>query len=172
MRASRRWSTALCRCGCFSAPLLDATRDRPGPAPDPEYAEEVRLATAALFSELAAVVRTFGDLIRDEIEEPEAPGRGRAHRGPHGAAAAPRPDRGPAAGRPPRRDRLWELNSSLLTMTDRMLAELDVVEHARLRAELSDAARARRRAEVALERIRDTAVSRLVAHEHDESPEA
>jgi hypothetical protein len=150
--------------------LLDATRDRPGPAPDPEYAEEVRLATAALFSELAAVIRTFGRLIRDEIEEPEAPDEAELT----AALTALRQHRGQIEGLllddPRSRDRLWELTSSLITMTDRMLAELDVVEHARLRTELSDAARARRRAEMALERIRDTAVSRLVEHEHDEEP--
>ena len=49
--------------------LLDGTREHP----DPTYAEQVRLAAAALLSEMAAVVRTFGDLIRDEIEEPGAP---------------------------------------------------------------------------------------------------
>ena len=33
----------------------------------------MRLTAAGLLSEMAAVVRTFGDLIRDEIEEPGAP---------------------------------------------------------------------------------------------------
>ncbi len=152
--------------------LLDATRERPGPAPDPAYAEEVRLATAALLSELAAVVRTFGDLIRDEIEEPEAPDEAeltaalnalRQHRDQIEALLLDDP-RG--------RTRLWELNSALVTVTDRMLAELDVGEHARLRTELSDAARARRRAEVALERIRDSAVSRLVEHDDPDDGES
>src|SRR5690349_5303075 len=49
--------------------VLDGAREQP----DAAYAEQVRLAAAALLSEMAAVVRTFGDLIRDEIEEPGAP---------------------------------------------------------------------------------------------------
>jgi hypothetical protein len=62
---------------------------------------------------------------------------------------------------------LWELNAGLITVTDRMLQELDVTEHARLRAELSDAARARRRAEAAIERLRHTTVGRFTEHEED-----
>jgi hypothetical protein len=47
-----------------------------------------------------------------------------------------------------------------------MLAELDVVEHARLRTELGDAVKARLRAAAALERLRDTTVGRIAPHEH------
>jgi hypothetical protein len=65
---------------------------------------------------------------------------------------------------------LWEFNSVLLTVTDRMLAELDVVEHARLRTELGDAVKARLRAAAALERLRDTTVGRIAPHEHREEP--
>ena len=68
-RGWRRWSTARCRCARSSAPCSTAR----GSTPTPTYAEQVRLAAAALLSEMAAVVRTFGDLIRDEIEEPGAP---------------------------------------------------------------------------------------------------
>ena len=146
--------------------ILDATRGRPGVEPDPAYAEEVRLAAAALLSELAAVVRTFGDLLREEIEEPDEPDEGALAE----ALAALRRRRAelePLLLDDPRsRTGLWELNAELITVTDRMLAELDVTEHARLRAELSDAARARRRAEAALERLRDTTVGRFT--EHDE----
>jgi hypothetical protein len=146
--------------------ILDATRGRPGVEPDPAYAEEVRLAAAALLSELAAVVRTFGDLLREEIEEPDEPDEAALAE----ALAALRRRRAelePLLLDDPRsRTGLWELNAELITVTDRMLAELDVTEHARLRAELSDAARARRRAEAALERLRDTTVGRFT--EHDE----
>ena len=151
--------------------LLDATRDRPGPAPDPEYAEEVRLATAALFSELAAVIRTFGRLIRGRDRGAGGPGRGRAHRGPHGAAAAPRPDRGPAAGRPaqPRP-----------AVGAHLVADHHDRPHAggagRRRARPA-AHRAQRRGQGQAARgdgvgahPRHRRVSRLVEHEHDEEP--
>ena len=137
--------------------VLDGTREQA----DPDYAEEVRLAAAVLLSEMAAVVRTFGDLIRDEIEEPGAPDEAeltaaldalRRHRAQVEALLLDDPRR---------RAGLWEFNSVLLTVTDRMLAELDVVEHARLRTELGDAAKARLRAAAALERLRDTTVGRI-----------
>jgi uncharacterized membrane protein YccC len=147
--------------------VLDATRERPGVTPDPAYAEEVRLASAALLSELAAVVRTFGDLLRDEIEEPDEPDEAELV----AALAALRHRRAevePLLLDDPRsRAGLWDLNSVLITATDRVLQELDVTEHARLRAQLSDAARARLRAEAALERLRDTTVGRFTEHEHE-----
>jgi len=144
--------------------VLDGTRERP----DPDYAEEVRLTAAGLLSEMAAVVRTFGDLIRDEIEEPGAPDETELT----AALTALREHRGRVEALllddPRRRAGLWEFNSTLLTVTDRMLAELDVVEHAQLRPELGDAAKARLRAAAALERLRDTTVGRIAPHEHGE----
>ncbi len=146
----------------FFRSVLDGTREQG----DPAYAEEVRLAAAVLLSEMAAVVRTFGDLIRDEIEEPGEPDEAeltaaldalRRHRSDVEALLLDDPRR---------RAGLWEFNTVLLTVTDRMLAELDVVEHARLRTELGDAAKARLRAAAALERLRDTTVGRIVEHEH------
>jgi len=143
--------------------VLDGTREEP----DAAYAEQVRLAAAALLSEMAAVVRTFGHLIRDEIEEPGAPDEAeltaaldvlRHHRAQVEALLLDDPRS---------RAGLWEFNSELLTVTDRMLAELDVVEHARLRAELDDVVRARLRAAAALERLRDTTVGRIGPHEHE-----
>jgi hypothetical protein len=127
----------------------------------------VRLAAAALLSEMAAVVRTFGDLIRDEIEEPGAPDEAeltaaldalRRHRAQVEALLLDDPRS---------RAGLWDFNSVLLTVTDRMLAELDVAEHARQRAELDDVVRARLRAAAALERLRDTTVGRIGPHEHE-----
>jgi uncharacterized membrane protein YccC len=148
--------------------VLDATQERPGVVPDPAYVEQVRLAAAALLSEMAAVVRTFGDLIHDEIEEPDEPDE----TGLAEALAALRRRREeiePLLLDDPRsRAGLWELNTALITVADRMLQELDVTEHARLRAELSDAARARRRAEAALERLRHTTVGRFTEHEEDD----
>ena len=99
----------------------------------------MRLAAAALLSEMAAVVRTFGDLIRDEIEEPGAPDEAELT----AALDALRHHRAQVEALllddPRSRMGLWEFNSVLLTVTDRMLAELDVVEHARVRGELGDA---------------------------------
>ncbi|HEY0814983.1 MAG TPA: aromatic acid exporter family protein [Pseudonocardia sp.] len=147
--------------------VLDVVRDRPAVESDPAYVEQVRLTAAALLSELAAVVRTFGDLLRDEIEEPGSPDETELAT----ALAALRRRREeiePLLLDDPRsRAGLWELNFGLITVTDRMLRELDVTEHARLRAELTDAARARRRAEAALERLRDTTVGRFTDHDHD-----
>jgi len=147
--------------------VLDATQERPGIESDPAYVEEVRLAAAALLSEIAAVVRTFGDLLRDETEEPGEPDETELA----AALAALRRRREevePLLLDDPRsRAGLWELNAGLITVTDRMLQELDVTEHARLRAEMTDAARARRRAEAALERLRDTTVGRFTDHDHD-----
>jgi uncharacterized membrane protein YccC len=146
--------------------VLDGTREQP----DPDYAEEVRLTAAGLLSEMAAVVRTFGDLVRDEIEEPGAPDETELT----AALTALREHRARVEALllddPRRRAGLWEFNSTLLTVTDRMLAELDVVEHARLRTELGDAAKARLRAAAALERLRDTTVGRIAPHEHGQPP--
>jgi uncharacterized membrane protein YccC len=147
--------------------VLDGTRRRPDVEPDPAYAEEVRLAAAALLSELAAVVRTFGDLLREEIEEPAEPDE-TALAEALTALRHHRAELEPLLLDDPRsRMGLWELNAGLITVTDRMLQELDVTEHARLRAELSDAARARRRAEAAIERLRHTTVGRFTEHEED-----
>jgi hypothetical protein len=143
--------------------VLEGTREHP----DPAYAEEVRLAAAALLSEMAAVVRTFGDLIHDEIEEPGSPDETeltaalvtlREHRAQLQALLLDDPRR---------RAGMWEFAAVLVTVADRLVAELDVVEHARTRAELGDAVRARLRAAAALERLRDTTVGRIVPHEHD-----
>ncbi len=151
----------------FFRSVLDATREQV----DSAYAEEVRLAAAALLSEMAAVVRTFGHLIRDEIEQPGRPDEAeltaaldalRRHRSEVEALLLDDPRR---------RVGLWEFNTVLLTVTDRMLAELDVVEHGRLRTELGDAAKARLRAAAALERLRDTTVGRIVEHDHPRSDE-
>ena len=87
----------------------------------------MRLAAAALLSEMAAVVRTFGDLICDEIEEPGAPDETELT----AALDALRHHRAQVEALllddPRSRMGLWEFNSVLLTVTDRMLAELDVV---------------------------------------------
>jgi uncharacterized membrane protein YccC len=146
--------------------VLDGTREDP----DPGYAEEVRLAAAALLSEMAAVVRTFGDLIRDEIEDPGEPDETELT----AALVALRRHRTQVEALllddPRSRAGLWEFNTVLLTVTDRMLSELDVAEHARLRTELGDAVKARLRAAAALERLKDTTVGRIVEPERREAP--
>ena len=76
--------------------VLDGTHDHA----DAAYAEQVRLAAAALLSEMAAVVRTFGGLIRDRSRS-RARRQGPAQRRPRRAAPPPGAGRGAAAGRPP-----------------------------------------------------------------------
>lgn len=141
----------------------DSTRERPGETPDPEYADSVRRTSAGLMAELAAVVRAFGEVVRVEIETPGEVARDAAlaaslsvlaaHRA--GAAELLLDDPRPRAG-------LWELTSTLVTVTDRVVLELDVAEHALSRDPVGDAVRARRRAVKALERLRDTAKVHLI----------
>jgi hypothetical protein len=137
--------------------LHDATRERTGIDADPAYAEEVRTAVATIMPGLAAAIRAFGVLLHAELTtagEPEEAALATALADLRTRRAAVEPL---LLDDPRSRDGLWELNSSLLTATDRVLDELDVTEHARLRTADSEAARVRRRATQALGRLRDTA---------------
>jgi hypothetical protein len=103
----------------------DATREQTGIREDAAYAEEVRLTASALMGAVAAVVRSYGLLIRRGIE----------YRGPpestdlHDALDALRTRRSEVAGLlltdPRGRDVLWGLNAALLTTVDRVLLEID-----------------------------------------------
>jgi hypothetical protein len=116
---------SLCRS------ILDAMRARPDE--DEGYPDEIRQAFAVLLQGLAAAVRTFGRLVRAEVEAS----------GEQELAALSAAVHGLRAGRArvtdlllvdPREDpAVWELNSTLLATVDRVLGELDVEEHARLR---------------------------------------
>lgn len=136
----------------------DSTREHPGEAPDPDHTDRVRRTAAGLMAELAAVVRAFGEVVRVEIETPGEETRDAAlaaalaSLGTHRAEAETLllDDPRTRAGR-------WELTSMLVAVTDRVLLELDVTEHARSRDPEGDVVRARRRAVRALARLRDSA---------------
>jgi len=132
----------------------DATRKQIGLREDPGYAHAVRRTAADLMQRMGAVVRSFGGLLRAEIqtsglvEGEELAARLEALRtgrqSVHGLLIMD----------PRSRDGLWELSSALLTTADRMVAELDVTAHARHEARRAAAASARRIALRATERIR------------------
>jgi hypothetical protein len=134
--------------------LYDATAERTGVAEDPAYAAEVRRGAAALMARIAAVVGAFGRLLQAEVE-----GSGGAQNAELTAALeALRLARAEVEALliadPRGRQGLWELNSAVLTTTDRVLQELDDAEHARLRWERAEAARSEHRAAQAIGRMR------------------
>jgi Aromatic acid exporter family member 1 len=135
--------------------VYDATREQIGVQEDPEYADEVRTSVAFLMREMAGVVRAFGLLLRRELEtagekeeEQLAGTLEELHKGrllvEELLLADPRSRHG-----------LWELNSAVLTTVDRMLTELDVATHTRLRM-TPVRSTARDRAMLAAERFRRT----------------
>jgi hypothetical protein len=136
--------------------VYDATRERTGVREDPGYADDVRTTAGRLMLAMAAVVRAFGCLVRAEVEA-----SGQAEEAELAAALGALRSRRSAVedlliADPRSRYGLWEVNSSLLTTADRMILELDVVDHARLRVDDQQAARAHRRAIKAVERLRAT----------------
>jgi hypothetical protein len=133
----------------------DATREQIGVEEDADYADEVRTSVAFLMREMAGVVRAFGSLLRRELEtagEQEEEQLARAledlHRCRLGAEELLLAD-------PRSRHGLWELNSTVLTTADRMLTELDVATHVRLRM-TPGRPTARHRARQTAERLRRT----------------
>jgi hypothetical protein len=113
--------------------VYDATRERTGVSESPGYADDVRRSAALLMMQMARVVRAFGGLLRRELEESGE----QEQRQVAGALDALRSARSEVQGLlladPRSRHGLWELNWALLTTADRMLAELDVTAHQRLR---------------------------------------
>ncbi|MEK6441278.1 FUSC family protein [Pseudonocardia sp. T1-2H] len=103
----------------------DATREQTGIREDAAYAEEVRLTASALMGAVAAVVRSYGLLIRRGIESRGAPDSNDLH----DALDALRTRRTEVADLlltdPRGRDVLWGLNAALLTTVDRVLLEID-----------------------------------------------
>jgi hypothetical protein len=134
--------------------VYDATLERTGVVEDPDYAAEVRRSAAALMAGIAAVVGAFGQLVQVEVE-----GAGdRQNAELVAALEALRLARSRAGALliadPRGRQGLWELNSAVLTTTDRVLQELDDAEHARLRSERIEAARSEHRTAQAIGRLR------------------
>ena len=121
--------------------LFDAIAE--GPGPDTEQAEDLRLAFAVLLQDLATAVRAFGRLVRAEVESgAEVEER---------ALAAALETLLDARARLTElmlvelgEDReMWALNSAVLETVERMLRELDVADHIRLRAGRREEARRR-----------------------------
>jgi Aromatic acid exporter family member 1 len=134
--------------------IYDATLERTGVKEDPGYADEVRRSVAALMARIAGVVGAFGRLVQAEVGSP-----GVAEKADLTATLdALRLDRtrleALLIADPRGRQGLWELNSALLTTTDRVLQELDDAEHARLRSERVEAAQSDHRAALAIGRLR------------------
>lgn len=115
----------LCRA------ISDRVRDLP--IEGDEFANEVRYAFAVLLHDLGTAIRSYGELVRAEVET-----GGEAEQAELKAALEAL---GEARARlielllvDPRDDEtLWELHGSLLDSVQRMLRELDVEERARLR---------------------------------------
>jgi hypothetical protein len=105
--------------------LYDATQRRTGVQDDPDYATSVRCSVAVLMGDMATVFRTFGRCISGS-------GDGTAQEKHAELASAlqalhHRRDtlESVLIGDPRIRQGLWDLNSTLLTTVDRLLAELD-----------------------------------------------
>lgn len=149
--------------------VYDATRERTGVREDPGYADDVRTTAADLMLALAAVVRAFGRLVRAQVEESAEAEEAEDLTAALNALRRRRSEVEDVLIADPRsRYGLWEVNSSLLTTADRMLLELDLIEHARPRVDHRDAARAHRRAIKAFERLRNT--SRHLTDRADDTP--
>jgi Aromatic acid exporter family member 1 len=119
--------------------------------PDAVYAARARVAWAELLADLATVVRAFGALLRAEVagsstaEETalsDALDRLRLDRVRHAEALLADPREHPD---------LWELDSALVALVDRMLLELDTAAHTAL---WGDRRRELRRATELFDRLR------------------
>jgi hypothetical protein len=112
--------------------ILDGVRE--WPEADDGYASDVRLVFAELLHELAAAVRSFGELARAEID---APGELSEQAQLAAALDALREARARVTELllvdPRDEPQLWELNGAILATVQRILSELDVEEHARVR---------------------------------------
>jgi len=102
------------------------------PESDTPHANRARTAWAELLADFAAVVRTFGALLRaetagaataEEAALADALDRLRLDRVRHAEVLLVDPREHPD---------LWEVDGALITLVDRMLLELDVAAHAQL----------------------------------------
>lgn len=106
---------------------------RAHPSAESELAEELRLAFSVLLQDVATALRSFGRLVRAEARAME----GEEEAELADALDALREARVRATELllvDPRDDvALWELNSAMLSTVERLLRELDVEQHVRLR---------------------------------------
>ncbi|HEY4604622.1 MAG TPA: FUSC family protein [Blastococcus sp.] len=148
--------------------VYDTVREQRGVRENPQYAEDVRGTAALLCSRMSRVVREFGVLVRAEMET------GGGQEREHLAEALDELRRARIEAHdlliedPRSRQGLWELNSTLLTIVDRMLDELDVAVHAR-RQDGRTWASGRQRAHQAAERLR-ASLRRIDPHRAAPSP--
>ena len=125
--------------------------------------EDLRIAIAVLMSDLAHAVRSFGSLVRAEVDEADQPHTAELK----AALDAVREARVRVTELllvdPVEAPGLWQLHGSLLAGFERVLAELDVEERIRRRdRRRREAAELRRPAAQAAERLRST-TRRVVA---------
>jgi hypothetical protein len=138
------------------AALADAAAG-PDAEVDVGHRQELRRAQADLVRELAIAIRAFGRLLGAEMEARD-PQREELALGD--ALRALRTRRDEAADlllvNPRERPSEWDLNGDLMQAVERLLAELDVAEHAKAREEVrkAKAAARQRRATAALIRLR------------------
>jgi hypothetical protein len=134
-RSLRGGLEALEMCSIAVRGLFRAVDDwvRDGmPEPDHGFVERTRRAWGELLHDLAVVVRSFGALLRAEVEGEataeesavaEALDRMRLDRVRHADALLADPREHPD---------LWEVDSALAALVDRMLLELDTAAHSQL----------------------------------------
>ena len=121
--------------------VVDAMAE--GTGPDREETEDLRLAFAVLLQDLATAVRAFGQLVRAEVDSgAEAEELALAAALETLLDARARLTELMLVGTGEDRE-LWALNSSVLATVERVLRELDVGDHTRLRARQSEEARRR-----------------------------
>ena len=137
--------------------IADALPQATGDGDTAAYATEVRAAFALLLGDLADAVRSFGRLVRAEVDQDptvaevehatslEALREARA-RVAELLLIGPRDD-----------PEFWTLNVAVLLTVERVLRELDVEEHVRLQERRRRTTEERRRRERTAERIRATA---------------
>jgi hypothetical protein len=156
-RSLRGGLEALELCSVAARSLFRSIDDwvhRGAPERDERYVPRARRAWAELLTELAAVVRSFGALLRAEVE---------------GAATGEVAELGAESDRlresrerwnevlladPREHPELWELNGALVALVDRMLIEFDPAEHTRLWRDRRPEATALRRTAEAVDRLR------------------
>jgi uncharacterized membrane protein YccC len=134
--------------------LDDTARGRVGREPDPAHADTVRRTTASLLARMANAVREFGNVLLAEMETGAAPDQRRLRATLDALRSGRSLVQHLLIDDPRSRAGAWELNSTLLTTVDRMLAELDPAGRTRPPEPPPAPVRARRAALQAAERLR------------------
>jgi uncharacterized membrane protein YccC len=134
-RSLRDGLEALEMCSVAARSLFRSLHDwvRGGmPEADARYATQARTAWAELLSELADVVRAFGQLVRAEVRG-AATGEAALLSGSLDRLQRARTQWDDVLLADPREHlTLWELNGALIALVDRMLQEFDTAEHVRV----------------------------------------